>query len=293
MAAPCGSAGLVSSRCRATPSEVIGVLVDTVAAANKDQVTATEGDPRSDFECVTVPRQPFSMYMKRFEKFRGADDLWTMALCMVHRLQVTADMLISPITVHRLMACALATSIKLAHDYNKVNALVADFGGMDAEDLTDMEWTFLELIDWEVNVWREEYDIIRDNLAAIEEHARELSQTRVARGDKQAMLLPESVARQLQEARAFARNRPAALRTPGSATQWLLPAPLSSPLPPLASKIRVRPSVDAGGRQQVYVRTLRRMDEAVAQGRRQGGSLPGVAALGGVLGCSVRSVATA
>eukprot|EP01062_Namystynia_karyoxenos_P032981 TRINITY_DN24281_c4_g1_i1.p1 TRINITY_DN24281_c4_g1~~TRINITY_DN24281_c4_g1_i1.p1 ORF type:complete len:330 (+),score=91.08 TRINITY_DN24281_c4_g1_i1:91-1080(+) len=196
----------------ATPTEVIGYLFDTVANANMDCPPSAENDPRVDFECIVAPDQPVSVYMTRFYRFRSTDDLWVMALIMVHRLQSAHAMPIFPRTVHRLLAVGLGVAVKVAYEAAKVNALVAGFGGVDLDDLNEMELTFLELLDWDINVWREEYDIIVKNLTLIEEYACRMEAQRTLQAGR-AQLLPAVLAQQLTSARAKIRNTPSVVKT--------------------------------------------------------------------------------
>eukprot|EP01062_Namystynia_karyoxenos_P059855 TRINITY_DN5127_c0_g1_i1.p1 TRINITY_DN5127_c0_g1~~TRINITY_DN5127_c0_g1_i1.p1 ORF type:complete len:310 (+),score=78.39 TRINITY_DN5127_c0_g1_i1:87-1016(+) len=289
------------------PGEVVGMVVDSAAAANQGLAPTPQWDLRVDFECVRTPRQPFSIYMKRFAKFRRTDDLWVMALCLVHKLQITKDLHVRPHNVHRLLACALVVAIKLCFDCNTVNSLVAGFGGMQTADLSEMESSFLALAGWEINVWCEEYDVIMDNLDEIEEHAAKLCCAPSSEQDSEdrqpAMLLPESVARKLAAARDDIRNRmsilsvmstPQALISP----QWSVG--LCTPMPPTAANAHPRPSCgelnsrpSSTGRQSTdFVRSQRRMDEAVAHGRQVQALPTSVGRAGQPARSSARSVAS-
>eukprot|EP01062_Namystynia_karyoxenos_P030917 TRINITY_DN22998_c0_g1_i1.p1 TRINITY_DN22998_c0_g1~~TRINITY_DN22998_c0_g1_i1.p1 ORF type:complete len:314 (+),score=90.12 TRINITY_DN22998_c0_g1_i1:81-944(+) len=280
-----------------TPTEVIGLLIDTVAAANQDAPMIPDGEPRGDFECVRCPRQPFSIYMKRFTKFRRSPDLWVMALCMVNRLQREADMPVAPRVVHRLMVVALTIAVKLCFDSNKVNSLVSSFGGVDLADLNDMERTFLTLSNWEVTVWCEEYEIILKHLEDIEDYANKLCASGAQLGGG-AMLLPDHITEKLDLARANVRGRASVIGTPSSASPlWSAPTSLPSPLPPSAPN-HLRPHPPVGAQQMERRITTqsagphaqRRLHQAVTQSRMQTSEDSSV--LGSAARASAHSVAT-
>eukprot|EP01062_Namystynia_karyoxenos_P077389 TRINITY_DN7786_c1_g1_i1.p1 TRINITY_DN7786_c1_g1~~TRINITY_DN7786_c1_g1_i1.p1 ORF type:complete len:381 (+),score=54.92 TRINITY_DN7786_c1_g1_i1:114-1145(+) len=195
-------------------TEVIGRLLDAVAEANKDVLPLTDdADPRSDFECVDIPNQKFSVFMRRMRRFRHADRLWLQALVLVHRLQFIARMSVTPYTVHRLMLTGFLLAAKLSYDANDVNVFVATRGGVALADLNCMEQSFLKLSQWHVIVWPEEGEVVTSSMAVLEAYAIACHNTGFA-----AAVFPAHVAQQLSLARNRLMHRTPVRSSPSTAT---------------------------------------------------------------------------
>eukprot|EP00756_Hemistasia_phaeocysticola_P040403 Hpha_TRINITY_DN16860_c2_g3::TRINITY_DN16860_c2_g3_i1::g.153356::m.153356 len=124
--------------------------------------TAPEADPSSPlahFVCVAPPPVSISDFILILRQFASPTDS-VVAVVLLDRLLQKAGGRLHPSNAHRLLLTATLVSVKLRHDevWVDINADMADSCGVAVGDVNTMESIFLNLLEWECAVRRNEYD---------------------------------------------------------------------------------------------------------------------------------------
>eukprot|EP01062_Namystynia_karyoxenos_P077301 TRINITY_DN7746_c0_g1_i1.p2 TRINITY_DN7746_c0_g1~~TRINITY_DN7746_c0_g1_i1.p2 ORF type:complete len:202 (+),score=62.95 TRINITY_DN7746_c0_g1_i1:79-684(+) len=141
----------------------MGALLADICDANAVwAVEHDEDEPLSAFDCDSPPPISVPDYMRQVERAAGAR-LWPSCLLLIDELTRAAQVPVSLVNVHRLLVTAYSVVLKLCADCTGVSKCVAEAGGVSTDDLVEMEMTFLELLDWRVNVSAAAQAMLADN----------------------------------------------------------------------------------------------------------------------------------
>ncbi|KAJ9457139.1 hypothetical protein DIPPA_09043 [Diplonema papillatum] len=129
------------------------------------------------FQSQSIPPMPLEQYIRTLWDIslhygmNDIDNSWKATYILVNRFAERFPKFFTPLTVHRVLLTCYAVGMKLTTDRNLSNTVVAKYGGVTSNNLRDMELVFLTLLDFEVNVSRQDY------ICALKEIAEECGST--------------------------------------------------------------------------------------------------------------------
>eukprot|EP01065_Artemidia_motanka_P046383 TRINITY_DN7013_c0_g1_i1.p1 TRINITY_DN7013_c0_g1~~TRINITY_DN7013_c0_g1_i1.p1 ORF type:complete len:221 (+),score=33.23 TRINITY_DN7013_c0_g1_i1:79-741(+) len=136
-----------------------------------------------DFECVQEPGIVLGDYARQICPC-GDDGIWIVVLVLLHRLEKQAGIYFAPCNAHRLLLVTYVIALKLTHDTSRINGRVP--GGVDLDDLCEMEAAFLQLVDWRVYIDPSTFKRCGESLT-------ELARCRCAASEVPAPVIPDRV----------------------------------------------------------------------------------------------------
>jgi len=115
---------------------------------------------RSRFHCVREPQLHLRAYLTRLRSyFLCSSECYVLTLAYIDRLiQRHPEIVVSPLSSHRLLITALTLAAKFFDDTFYSNAYYAWVGGLRVEELNSLEKTFLRLLDWRLHIQPEEFE---------------------------------------------------------------------------------------------------------------------------------------
>mmetsp|Transcript_87823 Transcript_87823/g.253284 ORF Transcript_87823/g.253284 Transcript_87823/m.253284 type:complete len:246 (-) Transcript_87823:83-820(-) len=122
----------------------------------------------SRFHSVSQPGINISNYLKRLHKFFFCSpESYVLAMVFVDRLSKKhPDISVSPLSCHRLVACALTVAAKFQDDVFYSNKYYAKVAGLTLAELNALEMEMLRLLDYRLFTAPAEFDVYRSLLAA-------------------------------------------------------------------------------------------------------------------------------
>lgn len=88
---------------------------------------------------------------------------FVLALVYLDRvLQRSPEVIVTPLTVHRLFLTSVTVAVKFNDDIFYSNRHYAGSGGVHLDEMNVMETEFLKLLDWKLQVYPEEYEAFSD-----------------------------------------------------------------------------------------------------------------------------------
>mmetsp|Transcript_62227 Transcript_62227/g.148475 ORF Transcript_62227/g.148475 Transcript_62227/m.148475 type:complete len:344 (+) Transcript_62227:201-1232(+) len=136
----------------------LGVTLDYLQGMARQSGTMGQ---LSRFHCVREPQLPLKAYLSRLRTFfLCSTECYVLALVYIDRLvQRHPEIVVSPLSSHRLLISALTLAAKFNDDTFYSNSYYAKVGGLRVEELNALEKTFLRLIDWKLHVKPEEFGL--------------------------------------------------------------------------------------------------------------------------------------
>jgi len=120
----------------------------------------------SPFQCESIPKIGVADYLCHFSKtisFSGS--VYTVALIFLDRaLGGTNQLILSPLTIHRLSLVSILVSAKLMEDVHPSNKEFAEVGGVSTEELYVSELHFLDVLKFDLAVGETDYKEGREYL---------------------------------------------------------------------------------------------------------------------------------
>lgn len=99
------------------------------------------------------------------EKTHTSRSCFIIAMILLDRLlRLQSGIQITPNTVHKLFLCSLMTASKFNTDLNMNNEAWAAIGGVRIEEMNILEIEFLFLLQFSINVKKDEYDLYNNEL---------------------------------------------------------------------------------------------------------------------------------
>lgn len=100
------------------------------------------------------------------EKTHTSRSCFIIAMILLDRLlRLQSSIQITPNTVHKLFLCSLMTASKFNTDLNMSNEAWAAIGGVRIEEMNILEIEFLFLLQFSINVKKEEYDLYNKEIS--------------------------------------------------------------------------------------------------------------------------------
>jgi hypothetical protein len=113
------------------------------------------------FHCVEAPSFTAHAYIERLCKyFLCSEECFVLALVYIDRISKKDPSLnVSALTLHRLMLTATLIAVKAHDDVYYPNTYYAKVGGLRVQELNAMEASMLRVLDWNIFVPVEEYQL--------------------------------------------------------------------------------------------------------------------------------------
>lgn len=171
-AQPAADAPLASSE---LVDRVAQVLVLAIRTAN-ERVALSANDCRrpSPFDSAEVPGITVEKYLHRLRVIaRCGDAIFVAALILLDRFveKMAASAQAQPLTmsnVHRLFLTCLVVAVKYNEDAVYGNVHYAKAGGVHVREVSRLERSLVQALDWDLRVTTEQYDIYQQALFALD-----------------------------------------------------------------------------------------------------------------------------
>eukprot|EP01062_Namystynia_karyoxenos_P048278 TRINITY_DN366_c0_g1_i1.p1 TRINITY_DN366_c0_g1~~TRINITY_DN366_c0_g1_i1.p1 ORF type:complete len:210 (+),score=57.50 TRINITY_DN366_c0_g1_i1:112-741(+) len=162
--------------------EAVPVLVQALLAECELGDAAPPPAERTVFDGADVPRVPVQDYVIRMLKYSGcSSEVFTMAALYTRRLRSSGGVRLTSLNVHRVLLACVVVAAKLRDDAFHSNRFYARMGGVELEELNNLERVLLDLLQWHVRVDPEEFASFRGGLLLWSAGAEERRRHREAR----------------------------------------------------------------------------------------------------------------
>ena len=120
------------------------------------------------FHTLSPPKISIFNYIQfLYKKTHCACSCFIIAVILLDRLlRMQSQIQITPNTVHKLFLCSLMTAAKFNTDLNLNNSAWAAIGGIRPEEMNILEIEFLFLLQFSINVTKEEFTRYNDVMAS-------------------------------------------------------------------------------------------------------------------------------
>lgn len=127
---------------------------------------ANEGEPLTVFHAVRVPSVSIHDYLFRIARyFLCSPECFVIALVYIDRvMKKQPDLTVCKLNIHRLIVTSMMLAVKFFDDVYYSNAYYAKVGGVKGNEMNVLELHFLRLIDWQLFVSPEEFDLYKTNV---------------------------------------------------------------------------------------------------------------------------------
>jgi hypothetical protein len=164
----------LESKCTAGPVHLSADVVMALAKVLSD-ISLSQANGRTDrqelsvFFSIQPPSLDIASYLSRImEYFACTHECYVMASVYIDRIaRCHPEFPISQLSAHRLLLASVLVATKFNDDTYYSNEWYANVGGVSNADLNRMEIEFLKLLDWNVNVTRDEFDRHASLLCAV------------------------------------------------------------------------------------------------------------------------------
>ncbi|KJP87179.1 hypothetical protein AK88_03226 [Plasmodium fragile] len=129
----------------------------------------------TSFHASKVPDISIKNYVERIGKYTGcSNECFVLLMIYLDRIvKINSDITLSLLCIHRLLITAIMIAAKFFDDLYYSNAFYAKVGGVSTEEINKLEGTFLHLIDYNLFVSSEEYNLYRHSISlAVERYLR-------------------------------------------------------------------------------------------------------------------------
>ena len=134
--------------------EVVGSFLDSLCESNEQQCYA-DTDP-TVFDAEQSPEITPSGYLNLLQKgFKCSHECSVMAVIYLQ----SSGIIVCQRNVHRLLLGCLLLAAKVREDFYYSNLYYAHTGGVELSEITRIEGSLLTLLDWDLGVDRELYDM--------------------------------------------------------------------------------------------------------------------------------------
>jgi len=111
---------------------------------------------------MTPPEISIEAYLKRIIKYTTCSpECFLMAFSYIDQIIVKHNIMVDSLNVHRLILTSILIASKLFDDTTYNNKYFSHVGGVPLKELNNMEFAFLILMDFEMNLPIEKYDQYR------------------------------------------------------------------------------------------------------------------------------------
>jgi len=149
-------------------SSLACVLTHLVSLRGEGSDLATEAgsEPLTVFHAVRVPSVSIHDYLFRIARyFLCTPECFVIALIYIDRIMKKhGEFVVCKLNIHRLIVTSMMLSVKFFDDVYYSNAYYAKVGGVKGSEMNLLEIHFLKLIDWQLFVSPEEFDLYKTNV---------------------------------------------------------------------------------------------------------------------------------
>lgn len=140
---------------------VLSRRIEHARNAGKADRSSEHSDNVSRFHGSCVPSISICEYLRRIHKFFGcSDECFVIALVYIDRISKMKRLVpLCHLTVHRLLIIAMLTAAKFHDDIHYKNKYYAKVGGISLSEVNKLEALFLKMLDWNVVVSAQEYQL--------------------------------------------------------------------------------------------------------------------------------------
>uniref|UniRef100_A0A7S2J040 Cyclin n=1 Tax=Zooxanthella nutricula TaxID=1333877 RepID=A0A7S2J040_9DINO len=96
------------------------------------------------------------------KRLRCSKECFILALIFIDRVVEASDIVISNLTVHRLLLTGVLIASKVIDDKGEDNASYAAVGGLTTRELNRLEASFLDQLQWRLHVRQQDYEWYRE-----------------------------------------------------------------------------------------------------------------------------------
>lgn len=140
-------------------------VLSTLASTGNDPKNLPCADPEFYmFHSISPPSISVHDYLESIHKyFRCSDACLAGAMVYIYRLlQRYPDFAVNDHCIHRLLAVSVVISVKINDDIHYNNGHFATVCGLSVTEMNFLEATLLKLLNWEVHITSEEYEMYQD-----------------------------------------------------------------------------------------------------------------------------------
>ena len=114
------------------------------------------------FSAKSVPNISINDYLTRIQLYSGIEkSTLILSLIQIDHICKKAQLILSYYNIHRLLFTAVLISIKINEDNYYDNKFYAEIAGVKLKELKMLEYTFMELNDFNVFINHNEYEQYR------------------------------------------------------------------------------------------------------------------------------------
>ena len=117
------------------------------------------------FSAKSVPNISIKDYLIRIQTYSGIEtSTLILSLILIDHICRKSDLVLTYYNIHRILFCSVLIAIKYNEDSYYDNKFYSEIAGVKLKELKAIEYTFLELNDFNVYVNKEEFEQYKKNL---------------------------------------------------------------------------------------------------------------------------------
>ena len=148
---------------RSISSALTTILEENKKLDNYKEIVKKQG--KMIYSANSIPNISINDYLIRIQTYSNIEkSTLILTLIQIDHICRKADIILTYYNIHRLLFAAVLISIKYNEDSYYDNKFYSEIAGVKLKELKMMEYTFLELNDFNVFVKDEEYEQYRLNL---------------------------------------------------------------------------------------------------------------------------------
>lgn len=147
-------------------SSLACVLTHLVSLRESGRAAGEGEAPLTVFHAVRIPSVSINDYLFRIARyFLCSPECFVIALVYIDRvMKKHGDFVICKLNIHRLVVTSMMLAVKFFDDVYYSNAYYAKVGGVKGPEMNLLELHFLKLIDWQLFVSPEEFELYKTNV---------------------------------------------------------------------------------------------------------------------------------
>ena len=117
------------------------------------------------FSAKSIPNISIKDYLIRIQTYSGIEEsTLILSLILIDHICRKSDLVLTYYNIHRILFCSVLIAIKYNEDSYYDNKFYSEIAGVKLKELKAIEYTFLELNDFNVYVNKEEFEQYKKNL---------------------------------------------------------------------------------------------------------------------------------
>lgn len=156
------------------------MLILVVSAVLEELIASSQTHPNKQlitkFHGLRAPSIGIKDYLQRISKFSGcSDECFVLGLIYIDRLITKKRIILDPLNVHRLLVTSVMLAAKFFDDHYLDNQHYAAVGGVPKGEINTLELEFLFLLEFNLHVTQDDYEMYRKALNAKSEQQQVLN----------------------------------------------------------------------------------------------------------------------